>query len=118
MEKTGNISQKALANRVYLAPLEGGCEILSLCHKNALQLRERGIRPEMLPGETSLSKHLKKANQLGIRFVAIMGSAEFEKKKWTLKDMEAKTQSEIAADDLASHLSTLIQYPLCHSRML
>ena len=105
LEKNG---RKIESQKIYVAPLDSHCEVLSLCQKTSLELRERGIRVETLKGETSLSKHLKKANQLGLRYVLILGSAEFEKGKWTLKDMEAKTQREIGIEEVVSTLELMV----------
>lgn len=101
--------EKVRARKIYLAPLEENCEILSLVHQKALELRERGVKVESVPGEVSLSKHLKKANQLGVRFVAMMGSQELQNKKWTVKDMAAKTQSEVGLEELASYLEGVMK---------
>lgn len=90
--------------KVYLAPLEDTREVRVQVYKDALYLRERDIRTETILGEISLSKHLKKANQLGIRFVFIMGSSEFGKRCWAVKDMEKKTQDEWPWDELGTRL--------------
>ena len=99
-----SLSDKMKSRRVYLAPLEESQKVRVHIHEKALTLRERDIRVETLLGETSLSNHLKKANQLGIRFVLILGSAEFEKGCWAVKDMEKKTQVEIPDQQLGSYL--------------
>src|SRR3989338_6881250 len=83
-------NQAVLGRRVYLALLESGRETTEWFNRETLALRERGIRVEGAAGETSLSKHLKKANQSGIRFVVILGSEEFKKGKCTIKDMDKK----------------------------
>ena len=80
LDKTSEpLKEKLGRHRVYLAPLESGCEVLDRCRRAALDLRARGIRIETLAGETSLSRHLKKANQLGIRFVLVLGAEEVQK---------------------------------------
>lgn len=105
LEKTEpSLSEKMKLRRVYLAPLEEDQKVKAQAHEKALYLRERDIRVETLLGETSLSSHLKKANQLGVRFVLILGSAEFEKRCWAVKDMEKKNQVEISDLELGSYL--------------
>ncbi len=100
---------EAVSNRrVYLAPLDAAREAQDVIRLVALRLRERGIRIETLPGEISLSKHLKRANQNNIRFVLILGSEEFAKKIWIVKDMEQKTQHSVSWDEVVSFLSELI----------
>ncbi len=105
LEKTTpSLSDRIRSRRVYMASLEDTQKIRVHAYEKALYLRKRDIRVETILGETSLSKHLKKANQLGIRFVLILGSTEFEKGRWTLKDMEKKTQEEVADEQLGSRL--------------
>lgn len=100
---------EAVSNRrVYLAPLDATEGVQDVVRLVALRLRERGIRIETLPGEISLSKHLKRANQNNIRFVLILGGEEFEKKSWMVKDMEQKTQHIVSWDEVVSFLSELI----------
>ena len=102
-------SDEVKSRRVYLALLEDDQELRVHIYEKALYLRERDIRVETLQGETSLSNHLKKANQLGIRFVLILGSNEFRNGKWALKDMEKKTQKEVLDKELGSRLEEALQ---------
>ncbi len=102
------IFQIATARKVYLAPLDASPEIQKCVRMIALRLRERGIRMETLPGEISLSKHLKKANQASIRFVLILGAEEHEKGIWTVKDMEEKVQHSVNREDLVSFISEIV----------
>lgn len=99
-----SLSDRIKLRKVYLAPLEDSQDVRVQVYKDALYLRERDIRSETIPGEISLSKHLKKANQLGIRFVLILGSSEFKKRCWAVKDMEKKTQDEWPWEELVTRL--------------
>lgn len=99
-----SLSERIRLKRIYLAPLEESEKLRAHVEEKALDLRQRGIRVETLRGESSLSNHLKKANQLGVRLVLILGSAEFEKRSWAVKDMEKKTQVEIPDPELGSYL--------------
>lgn len=98
------LADRIQSRKVYLAPLEDSREVRAQVYKDALYLRERDIQIETIPGEVSLSKHLKKANQLGIRFVLILGSSEFKKRCWAVKDMEKKTQAEWPWEELGTRL--------------
>lgn len=105
LEKTKpSLSERIQSRKVYLAPLEDSREVKVQAYKDALYLRERDIQIETILGETSLSKHLKKANQLGIRFVLILGLSELKKRCWAVKDMEKKTQAEWSWDELGTRL--------------
>lgn len=97
-----------LKRKVYLAPVEAGCEAMGLIFRKALELRERGIKVETLKGESSLSKHLKKANQLGVRYVLIAGPEEIKSGLWTVKDMHEKNQTQVEAARLAGHLKEVM----------
>ena len=92
------------SRKVYFAPLEDHVEILQLCREKAILLREAGIRPETGQGIFSLSQHLKKANQLGLRFMVIVGPDELKKKKMMVKDLEKREQEEVAIDGIVAHL--------------
>ncbi len=72
-----------------------------------LSLREAGFGIETTPGETSLSAHLKRANQLGVRYVIICGEDEIKKKQLALKDLEKHTQQEIAFSDILPTLQRI-----------
>lgn len=105
LEKQGSrLEEKIRVRRIYLAGLAEEPGVADCVRRQALRLREEGFRVEMTPGEVSLSRHLKKANHLGLRFVMIAGPDEIKKGKWILKDMEKKTQSELAEDELISCL--------------
>ena len=94
--------------KVYLAPLEDRAEILNLCRDKAVLLREAGARPEMSHGVFSLSQHLKKANQLGLRFMVIVGPDELAKKIVVVKDLEKREQVEVSVEQIMSHLKKVM----------
>ena len=94
--------------KVYFAPLENDLEISKLCREQALALREAGGRPESAPGVFSLSQHLKKANQLGLRFMVIVGRDELNKKSVIVKDLEKREQSEVPNEQILSHLKKVM----------
>ncbi len=101
--------QKRMDRKVYVALLESGEEAERLARDQSLRLCEKGFRIETLPGETSLSRHLKRANQLGVRWVLILGSEEIRKRQWTLKDMTKKAQAEVGMDRLVTHLEEAVK---------
>ncbi|MDD5226758.1 MAG: ATP phosphoribosyltransferase regulatory subunit, partial [Candidatus Omnitrophica bacterium] len=94
--------------KVYFAPLEDHVEILRLCREKAILLREAGARPETAHGVFSLSQHLKKANQLGLRFMVIMGPDELGKKIAVVKDLEKREQFEVSIEQLVTHLKKVM----------
>lgn len=109
LEKSSQpLNEKISARRIYLAPLDSAPDVISFCRQKALELREKGFKIETSPGETSLSKHLKKANQHGIGFVLIIGPDEVKKGLLTLKNMNEKTQTEIEAERLVSYLQGVL----------
>ena len=96
------------SRRVYFAPLEDHVEILRLCREKAVLLREAGVRSETGHGIFSLSQHLKKANQLGLRFMVIVGPDELQKGKMMVKDLEKRDQEEVDIEQVAPHLKKVM----------
>jgi histidyl-tRNA synthetase len=94
--------------KVYFALLEDQAEILQLCREKAVLLREAGARPETSHGVFSLSQHLKKANQLGLRFMVIVGPEELQKKKMIVKDLEKREQEEVGIEHIVTHLKKVM----------
>jgi histidyl-tRNA synthetase len=94
--------------KIYFAPLEDQVEILKLCREKAVLLREAGARPETAHGVFSLSQHLKKANQLGLRFMVIVGPDELGKKVVVVKDLEKREQAEIGIERIVEHLKKVM----------
>ena len=71
-------------------------------------MREVGARPETGFGIFSLSQHLKKANQLGLRFMVIVGPEELQKKKMIVKDLEKREQEEVGMEQVVAHLKKVM----------
>lgn len=94
--------------KVYFAPLEDNPAILQLCREKAILLREAGLRIETPRGVFSLSQHLKKANQLGLRFMVIVGPDELRKKIVMVKDLEKREQSEVGFEQIAVHFKKVM----------
>lgn len=93
--------------RVYIASLVTRAEDREFLEKQILLLRESGIVVEVACGETSLSAHLKRANQLGVRLVLICGEDEMKTKQFSLKDLEAHRQEKVAFSDTVAALRKL-----------
>lgn len=94
--------------QVYIAPLEENAEILRLSMEKSVALREAGMRPEIGRGIFSLSQHLKKANQLGIPHMVIVGPEELQKKKIIVKNLETREQMEVDFDNLVAHFKKVM----------
>jgi len=104
LEKTSSLAEQIRNQTVYLAPLDASCEFLSHYYEKATMLREQGIRIETTPAQTSLSSHLKKANQMGLRFVLILGPDEIKKGVFAVKDLKERKQTEIKAGEIVSYM--------------
>ncbi|MSR77956.1 MAG: histidine--tRNA ligase [Candidatus Omnitrophica bacterium] len=100
----GLLAQKAAKRKVYLAPLEDQSAVITQIEATALSLREHGLRIETQKREFSLSKHLKKANAAGARFILILGADELKNGSWTVKDMDTKEQHIVSKEELFSFL--------------
>ncbi len=89
---------------VYVAPLDPDPAVTALARKAALLLCAAGFKIETMMHEVSLSKHLKRANHYGLRFVLLLGPDEAGKDRYTVKDMLEKKQTEVDANQLVSYL--------------
>ena len=67
-------------------------------------LREAGIRVEMIYSG-NLGKQMKRADQLGASFAAILGGAEMERGVLLFRDMKTGEQEEIGLDGAAEALA-------------
>ncbi len=94
--------------KVYFAPLEENAGIDALCQKTALSLREAGARPERANGILSLGQYLKKANQIGARYLLIIGGDELLKKKAVIKDLGKREQVEVDFEQITSHFKKVM----------
>ena len=73
-----------------------------------LKLRERGVACEIYPTKSKLKKQLDYANQRKIPFVIMIGSDEFSKKEFVIKNMETGTQSVHKSINLIDEIMRLI----------
>jgi histidyl-tRNA synthetase len=87
-----------------VAPLDPDPAVTALARKAALLLCAAGFKIETMMHEVSLSKHLKRANHYGLRFVLLLGPDEAGKDRYTVKDMLEKKQTEVDANQLVSYL--------------
>ena len=94
--------------RVYFASLVTDSAQRKMAEEQALRFRESGFLIETLPQETSLSAHLKRANQLGIRWVVICGEDELRGKQFALKDLEKRTQEKFNLDQMIPTLQAKV----------
>lgn len=67
--------------------------------KLAMPLSALGFHPVFDWGETSLSKHLKRANSAGYPVVVILGATEFSKGHVLVKDLRTGEQREVPPEE-------------------
>lgn len=96
------------SRKVYIAPLEEDLALLRFCREKSVALREAGVRVENFPGTFSLSQHLKKANQLGLRYMLIAGPDELRNNKVLVKDLEKREQVEIDHEQVVSYFKKVM----------
>ena len=53
-------------------------------------------------------KEIERALKSGLRYVVLFGDDEFHKKIWTVKDLQEKTQIEVASENLEAALRGLL----------
>lgn len=69
------------------------------------RLRRADIRTELFPDAVQLKKQLSYANDLGIRYVALVGEEERQQGFITLKDMQEGTQQRLSEAEVIALLS-------------
>jgi len=72
------------------------------------QLRKNGIACDTDYEDKSLKAAMRRANDLGVRFVLILGEDELRKNAVTLKDMSSGIQEEIGFSNLVENLQKLL----------
>jgi histidyl-tRNA synthetase len=68
------------------------------------KLRRNSIRADMDLMGKNLTKQLEYANSLNIPFCIIVGKKEIETKKFKLKDMDKKTEKDLALEEIIKEL--------------
>ena len=94
-------------NLVYIVPLGEEAKKQSL--KLLDDLRKAGITSDTDYEDKSLKGALRKANDLSVRLVLIIGEDELKKGAVTLKDMVSGEQREVKQDGLVDNLKNLLQ---------
>lgn len=75
--------------------------------KLATQLRENQIATVTDLKDRSLGKQIEYANSTRIPYLIVLGQRELETRKVKIKDMLARTETEVAFDDIASKIKNL-----------
>jgi len=91
-----------LNNLVYIVNLNEEASKFGL--KLLEELRQAGISSDMDYEDKSLKGALRKANDIGARYVILVGEDEIKKSAVTLKDMTKGDQKEIAFNDILPYL--------------
>lgn len=76
-------------------------EAVALVH----DLRRSGLQIEMDYQDRSLKAQMKAANRLGVRWVAILGDDEWERRVLSVRWMDQGTESEVSLQDAAEVLA-------------
>lgn len=103
-----SLSEMVKENGVYFAPLvtpeNPGIEITNWITDAVIELRKIGFQAR--PGRLflKLGDHFKAAEKIGAQFMVIAGTNEFEKKEWTVKNLNTKEQKTVKERDLVSFL--------------
>lgn len=75
--------------------------------KIASQLRQEGISTEIYYEPGKIRKQLGFANQMGIRFVVLIGSDEISQGYATIRDLDRQEQQQIPLEQLSSVIQTI-----------
>ncbi|HOW87157.1 MAG TPA: histidine--tRNA ligase [Candidatus Omnitrophota bacterium] len=100
LEKSNPDFAKLIFQRYcYIAPIANSPEVERYVTDIVSELIKRGYRCMKTPGVYGLDAHLKKANQFGVRYMAIIGSDEAAKGTVAFKDLNARKQENILKKD-------------------
>jgi histidyl-tRNA synthetase len=66
------------------------------------------VEPLFLKKNVKAGKEIERALKSGFRYVVLFGDDEFQKKVWMVKDLQEKTQIEVASDNLEDALRGLL----------
>jgi histidyl-tRNA synthetase len=96
-------SSLSSAPQILCIPLDK--ETMTFAFEVTTSLRNQGISADLYPEPAKLQKQLKYANQLGVRYVAIIGEDELSSRSVMLRNMDSGDQEIVAAGQLTSLLS-------------
>ncbi len=74
----------------------------------ARQLRALGVGADVFPDTKKLGHQLAYAERRGFRVALIAGSQEFETRTWKLKDLAARTETVVPADQVVQAVRRLL----------
>jgi histidyl-tRNA synthetase len=106
------IGMERLAMLVPTAAPSGRCDVFLVplvpaAHDRALllqrQLREAGLKALLDTEARSFKARMKLADKLGAGYAAILGDDEMKRQAWSVRDMAASTQEDVAADRIVQH---------------
>jgi histidyl-tRNA synthetase len=76
--------------------------------KMARSLRAQGIGVEVYPEARKLGQQLQYAERRGCRVALIAGPDEFARNVWKLKDLAARAEKELAAEEVAAGIRNIV----------
>lgn len=109
LESDESFAKKIHERRIYVALMEDTPEALKTAEERNLELCRRGFKLEYAPHVLSFKNHLKKANQAGARWMAVIGGDEFSRGNILVKDLDQRQQQEIKCDELAAYLEGVVR---------
>ena len=86
---------------VFLVPLVPAANDRALLLQR--QLREAGLKALLDTEARSFKARMKLADKLGAGYAAILGDDEMKRQAWSVRDMAASTQEDVAADRIVEH---------------
>ncbi len=97
------------------AHVDGKVRLLAIAmdpesHLHAFQLvrllRSEGVSADLYPDPVKMKKQMKYADSMGVSHVLIVGSAEVESKKYTLKEMKSGEQWQVPVEELINRFKS------------
>lgn len=109
LESDESFVKKIHERRIYVALMDDSPAAFQTAEERNLELCRRGFKLEYVPQVLSFKNHLKKANQAGARWMAVIGGDEFSRGNILVKDLDQRQQQEIKCDELAAYLEGVVR---------
>ena len=103
-----NLFPKTLANQPRFLFLNFGEETAACSFEYLMKLRGEGIVSEFYPTDSKLKKQFIYANQRSIPFVIMIGSEEYKKQEFILKEMDSGAQSQHPLKELIQKIKEIL----------
>lgn len=102
LENSNTVHRSPFTVHLYIAPLGEKAKTKAVEYLN--KARQVGVSADMDYQDKKLKAQLKIANNLGAKYVLILGDQELEKNTVVLRDMSANSQNELSFEEVLENI--------------